>query len=116
MTALWILAGVAVILSVIYQMRLFDCLVRWEYEHHRDQWERDGRPEGYFWRPKEAAFWSSDSAKKQLGFVWLFRTPDWIAERPDCRRWLNRLRTISFLATLAVLFVLARLVFRVLLP
>jgi hypothetical protein len=44
------IGGVAVIALVLFYMRLFDRLVRWEYQHHREQWERDGKPDGFFWR------------------------------------------------------------------
>jgi hypothetical protein len=117
MTTIWVLIGVVVLLSVVYGMWLFDCLVRWEHEHYREQWERDGKPDGYFWRAEDCAArsWSSDSAKKRLGFVWLFRTPSWIAERTECRRWLVQMRVLSGATSLGVLGVLSRLVFGVLL-
>ena len=35
--------------AVVYGMWVFDRLIRWEYEHHREQWERDGKPVGIFW-------------------------------------------------------------------
>ena len=66
MTAILTLVVVIVGATVLYNLWLFDCLARWEYEHHREQWERDGKPSGFLaWRPKEpkslsrVAEWSS---------------------------------------------------------
>ena len=102
MATLLTLGVIAAVIAVVYNMWLFDCLVRWEYQHHRGQWERDGKPDGYFWRPPECAAWSSDLAKKRVGLEWLFCTPEW-AERSDCRRWLAQMRIISIGASIAVL-------------
>ena len=55
----------------------FDRLVRWQYEHHRKDWERDGRPDGFAWRANECSMVASDFSKKRLSFVWTFRTPGW---------------------------------------
>lgn len=104
--------GVVLLVSAIfYQMFLFDRLVRWEYDHHREQWERDGRPVGYFWKADGCNFWSGDAAKKRVEFLWLFRSPCWIAETPECRRWLAKRRAIFLLCSIAVGSVLTRLLF-----
>lgn len=112
-TILFLVVGTAVS-AVLYQMYLVDRLVRWEYEHHREQWERDGKPDGYFWHATECAFWSSDVAKKQVGFVWLFKTPRWIAERPECRRWLFQMRGITWVGSLAIASLVVRILFHLL--
>jgi hypothetical protein len=105
---------VAVIAAVVlYYMRLFDCLVRWEYQHHREKWERDGKPDGFFWRGKECVPLSSGIAKKRLDVLWLFKTPDWAAQTPQCRRWLLQKRIISITITFVVLVLLTRLLFSV---
>ncbi len=112
MTAILTVLAIVVIATILYQMSLFDRLIRWEYEHHRDQWERDGKPDGYFWRAGESKFWSSDMAKKRLTGVWLFKTPGWAATSPECRRWLAQTRVVSFVAALAVATTLLRIFFR----
>ena len=95
--------------AILYVMYIFDQLVRWEYDHHRDQWEHDGKPDGYFWRPEQSTFWTSNAAKKQLGFIWLFKTPQWVIENPKCQRWLLQFRIISATAVFIVLALLVRL-------
>jgi hypothetical protein len=109
MTAILTAVAIVAMATILYQMSLFDRLIRWEYEHHRDQWERDGKPDGYFWRAGECKFWSSDMAKKRLTGVWLFKTPGWVATSPECRRWLAQTRVICLMSMLAVSVLLARL-------
>ena len=98
----WLIA-MAIILAIVYQMWLFDCLVRWEYEHRREQWERDGKPSGFYWRPKECVFWLSNSAMHRLVGAFIYSTPDWVAERPECRRWLALLRITSLAGIICIL-------------
>jgi hypothetical protein len=97
MTAIVVFGVIALMADLIGLMWLFDCLVRWEYDHHREQWERDGKPDGFFWRAKECVFWSSDFAKKKLSFWWMFKTPGWISESQRTRRWLFRLRMLFYI-------------------
>jgi hypothetical protein len=109
-----LIVGVMLFISaVFYQMILFDRLVKWEYEHHREQWERDGRPVGYFWKADECGFWSGDNAKKRVEFLWIFRTPRWISESPVCQRWLVKRRAIFIMCCMAVASLLYCLLFRI---
>jgi ABC-type anion transport system duplicated permease subunit len=98
----WLIA-MMIILAIVYHMWLFDCLVRWEYEHHREQWERDGKPRGFYWRPKECVFWLSHSAMQRLAGIVVFRTPSWAVERPECRRWILGMRVTLLVAITCVL-------------
>lgn len=102
---LWFIC-MAIVLAIVYQMWLFDRLVQWEYEHYREHWERDGKPSGFYWRPKESAFWLSNSAMHRLAAVFVFNTPDWAAATPECRRWILQIRVMIFVTGLcALLFV-----------
>jgi hypothetical protein len=101
-----------VFLAAAYQIWLRDRLVQWEYEHHRDQWERDGKPSGFFWRAKECTSWSSRIAKNRVSGAWLYKAPCWVAASPECRRWLAQARIISIVATMAILIVTLTLIFR----
>ncbi len=97
------------ILAIISDMWLFDCLVRWEYEHHYEQWVLDGKPIGLLsWRPTElnSKGWSAISGnEKCLDFKWLFRLPKWAANSLECRRW-NFYRRICVCVGLLSLVVL----------
>lgn len=101
------------LLAIVYAMWNFDRLVRWEYEHHRGEWERDGKPDGYFWKAEECKIWASDMAKKRLGVYWLIATPEWAANSLECRRWLVRMRVVAFAFILSAVVVLVQLGFKV---
>jgi len=55
-------------------MALFDRIVRREYSHHREIWEADGKPCGYFWLPDDAPL-RFNPAGGRLGCKWLFQRP-----------------------------------------
>jgi hypothetical protein len=95
--------------AIIYYMKLFDLLVGWEYQNHRDQWERDGKPDGFFWRGAECIPRSSGLAKKRLDVKWLFKTPDWAVQNTKCRFWLMQRRCIAAAVAVGILSVLAKL-------
>ena len=98
----WILILIAAFLT-------FDRLLFVEYSSYRKNWERDGKPHGFFWTPAElkgSGFWGfvrSSVAHKRLRFDWLFVTPPWIRESPEARLWLFAWRTLFFLAQAFVL-------------
>jgi len=106
-----IIGGFAV---VVYGMWVFDRLVSWEREHHREQWERDGKPVGIFWGDRRARFWSGDRANKRLQILWLFRTPDWIAANRRCCGWLLQMRLAAAACCLFVLVIWLRLIINLL--
>jgi hypothetical protein len=69
----------------------FDTLVKRLHDQYPDEWDRVGRPYGFFWRPKSRTLrWmSSGFAMQKLAFVWLFSTPEWMKQE----QWsLRRLR------------------------
>lgn len=55
-----------------------DQLLRLEFKKHRSEWEKDGRPYGYFWYPKGTAFWSGGLARGSVLYKWHKETPEWI--------------------------------------
>ncbi len=77
---------------LFYAFVLFDRLLRAEYKQHRSAWVTDGRPSGFFWRAQECDFLLSKLARLRLTFVWLFRTPPWVASSPSLAAMLWRLR------------------------
>jgi hypothetical protein len=78
---------------------VFDKLIWLEYFSYRADWEKDGKPHGFFWVPRESRFaggwlvrFGSSSAHWRNSFAWLFSTPEWM--RGDDRalrlvRWLR---------------------------
>ena len=78
--------------DLIVSFRTFDELVRLEYQEHYDEWMRKGKPDGFFWHPKESTWFGSSLARNKLSFLWLFVTPEWIKQSSQARRLLKRLR------------------------
>jgi hypothetical protein len=65
---------------MFWQFAAFDRLVRIEYVRYRTEWNKDGSPYGFFWRPPEAKFFSSmihHFARAECSVRWLFHTPGW---------------------------------------
>jgi hypothetical protein len=87
---------------LICALALFDRLIRAEYEQHRPTWETDGRPAGIFWRARECRFITSDLARTRLSFVWLFRTPTWVAGSPDLAAVMRRHRGVVVIWHIAI--------------
>ena len=79
---------------LVYVFTQADRLVRAEREFHRDEWERDGSPCGYFaWI---VPYFSGDAVlagcRTSVPWRWKFRTPPWVAASREYRRWLRRYR------------------------
>jgi hypothetical protein len=69
---------------LVYGFTQADRLVRAEHEFHRDAWERDGAPCGFFCMPA--------GCRTRVPFKWLFRTPPWVLASPEYSSWLRRYR------------------------
>jgi|SRR5215207_2051212 len=114
------------LISVLFSAFLtFDQLVRLEYNSYRVQWEKDGKPRGFFWFPRE--YWRSQNIgwfnkwKSQYAsnwtmqrnhFTWLFSTPEWMQQDDTAQKLVKHFRVLiliwngSFLLgfTLVMLF------------
>jgi hypothetical protein len=84
--------GIALLAVLISAFYFLDRLIRHEYQFHRDAWDRDGRPVGYFFRPPESSWFHSGLAFQRCAFGWLFYTPQWTRGDATARTLLSRLR------------------------
>lgn len=84
-----LLIPIAIALFVI-----FDVMLYLEHEGHIDEWIKDGRPGGFFWRPEGSFFWSGSFSRTRLASAWLFSTPTWMAADPRAKRLLFWYRTV----------------------
>jgi hypothetical protein len=64
---------------------VLDMLLSLEYNSYREEWEKDGQPHGFFWRPPETTWFSYLSLKPKsalgffrLAFVWSLKIPKWM--------------------------------------
>ena len=92
---------------LFYAFFLFDRLVQAEYQEHREAWEADGRPAGFFWRPPGSGFLAGGPARTRLALALLFRTPGWIAESPALTAQLRRHRGLVLVWNVSILIAFA---------
>ena len=88
-----ILIMVVLTMSLLLGRRQFDDLLRHLYEHHSTDWERAGKPLGYFWKPDADTTWiEGTQSRKRILWVWMKQTPPW-AEGP--LQWKMRIVRLS---------------------
>jgi hypothetical protein len=71
---------------------IFDQLVKLEYRKYRTEWEKDGKPHGFFWKPPESPLVRGAMATNRLSLYWLFRSPAWMKQNPSAvslAKWLR---------------------------
>lgn len=90
---IFLVALVAVLIGAFY---FLDRLIRYEYQFHREAWERDGCPVGYFYRPPEVrsfrGVYDGVYAFHCCALGWVFHTPPWTRNETTTRALLSRLR------------------------
>ena len=104
-TVLGIMAGLGLISVLLGSFLTFDQLIRLEYNTYRFQWETDGKPQGFFWFPRE--YWRNQNlslldkwksqyksgwATQKVHLLWLFSTPQWIKNDDKAKKLLKRMR------------------------
>ena len=95
------------IIVLIRAGRAFDAFVRYEYENAPVQWNKDGQPRGYFWKPPSQ---SRNSHKNiSLGhpsvsaFKLLFITPKWVKPDTEAAGYLKRARQFALYWNVGIL-------------
>lgn len=94
----------------------FDRLVRLQYDEYRSEWEKDGKPSGFFWRPPE---WRSQGwlqalhsglATHRVSFLWLIWTPAWMRETREGMTTARRMRVLALVWNVGIVVVLTLVV------
>jgi len=96
----FIIMGLVLLIS---SFLAFDRLIGLEYNLHREQWERDGQPLGYFWiSPPRGQLFSSfynqlkrQFARDKLSRKWLLSKPEWTRDDSKAVRLLQIYRLIT---------------------
>ena len=95
---------------------VLDRLIRLEYRNWRKEWQKDGRPHGYFFVPAESKSFGgllvslrSSRALRTVWIEWLFKTPEWMVKQDGARRliWLHRCLVVTLWLPFLCLIVLA---------
>ena len=77
---------------------LFDLILYLEHEYHNEEWEKDGRPGGFFWSPEGVSAWAGPFARGSLASAWLFSTPAWVSADQRARRLLFWYRAVWWIS------------------
>lgn len=111
---IWILAVMAV--GLLLQIFLtFDQLIRRQYSNHRDAWEQDRRPNGFFWKAPGRFFSLGASfAQHRASLRLVFRTPEWIRSDAEAAalqrrfRWLVLAWNLGIVLAVPLVFLMAQ--------
>jgi hypothetical protein len=79
------------LLSLLVSFRLFDELLRVQFSKAYEDWERCGRPSGYFWKaPGSHQF--SLRGRGHLWSHWYLYRPSWVDTSEEARKLYRRFR------------------------
>jgi hypothetical protein len=90
-------------------MSVSDRLIRSQYASYREDWEKDGKPWGPYWRLPGSGTLEQQWQFRRIGYVlasrerlysWLFKTPDWMRQDQEALRLIFRLRILTLAFTL----------------
>lgn len=71
---------------------LFDILIRIEYKSHYSYWEKDGKPIGFIFAPREASIFGGSIRRHRLSLIWYFVTPVWVNNDSNAQKILTLYR------------------------
>jgi hypothetical protein len=96
--------GILLIVSML-PMFLLSRLLKIEHDDFHDQWEKDGRPSGMpFWVPlDDFHLMGFRSYPWFVGYLWLFKTPDWVKGHQPAAKALRYYRFVSYVIYLGLL-------------
>jgi hypothetical protein len=72
--------AVALMITVGAYFAVIDLMIASAHYHHRDDWDREGMPRGYYWRPPDVPVSGGMEALRDVCWRWLLRTPSWAAD------------------------------------
>ena len=117
-TTSYLLCGGAIVYLIFMLRFLFlsfkshNDLIRFEYEHVRNQWEKDGEPRGMlFWRapqfPKSFLRKYFLSNPGLTSMLWTFVTPKWVEDFPEAKKYLRNMRLNTLWWNIGILLPIA---------
>lgn len=86
-----IIGTLGLIIVLFMSFSSFNKLVKLEYNQYRQEWIKDGKPQGFYWRPPECTMFSW-YAMQRLTILWLFKTPEWVIGTPSAVDTLRKMR------------------------
>jgi hypothetical protein len=97
--------------SFVLYLLTTDRFVRTLHEQYREEWNRTGRPVGWFYIPEGESWWPGVISLQKLVCDTLVQTPEWLCAKPDLLFLARRVRWCIALIVLSLLvgFVVQRL-------
>jgi hypothetical protein len=95
---MWTWLFTAGLISILAHIVLGDLLVYRQYRLHRQDWAHDGQPNGIFWRPETASWWSGGATTRRYFYKLLLATPLWVNKDSSAWRLLYGYRLTFGLA------------------
>ena len=95
-----LLFSLAILFSfLLWAFRAFNAFVRYEYENVPVQWNNDGRPRGYLWKPPSQPGKTYKNMllghPSVLAVKLLFITPNWVIPNTEAAGYLKRSRQLA---------------------
>ena len=103
------LLGISMFVASIVGVLTFDELIKLEHQEFHSNWEKDGKPYGFFWQSRESNFFTSSFARNTLLTYWFFAIPKWMLSSTQAMKLHKRYRiaeSICVFVLLAIIMVI----------
>jgi len=89
---------------LIWAFNTFDNLIKLEYGKFHQQWIKDGKPSGLYWRPADyhPSLQGGIATQKSM-LILLFRKPGWIASSAQASNLLKKYRILVLTWNISIL-------------
>jgi hypothetical protein len=92
-----ILLASVFIITFIWSRLSFDKLVQFQYKNYHSSWEKDGKPRGGLWTPRDELSLPLGWGTRGLELIWLLSPPNWQYNDPRAKRLMIRYRILTLL-------------------
>ena len=93
------MAGLIFILAaslVLVSFGLFDRILRFQVENFQSDWEKEGKPIGFFWIPEDSSFISGSFQRSVRLLSWTFWSEPWMKNEPTVKKTALVMRSCIF--------------------
>lgn len=101
--ALFLIAAI----SLLSAFLIFDRIVKFQFESYQDEWEKSGKPDGFFLSIGDSSFLTSSLSRNVRLLSWTFASDEWMKKEPSIIKkvWLMRSSVYVFWLVWVVLVI-----------
>jgi len=101
--ALFLIAAI----SLLSAFLTFDRIVKFQFESYRDEWEKSGKPSGFFLTVGDSSFLTSSLSRNVRLLSWTFASDEWMKKESSILKkvWLMRSSVYVFWLVWVVLVI-----------